>query len=116
ENPWLRENVWSRADKTVLDGNTHCRWESEYFRADCKKRREAPGTDFHERLLYCVNVNRTSLDHLLLGKYADVDRTCRMKIIITLRLLWPSREIYFHARWTVCALVVLHITARHSHR
>jgi hypothetical protein len=31
-----------------------------------------------KRLLYCVNVNRTSLDHLLLGKCADVDRTCRM--------------------------------------
>src|SRR5271157_6054617 len=27
----------------------------------------------HKRLLYCVNVNRTSLDHLLLGKNADVD-------------------------------------------
>src|SRR5271157_1617345 len=27
----------------------------------------------HKRLLYCVNVNRTSLDHLLLGKCADVD-------------------------------------------
>jgi hypothetical protein len=29
----------------------------------------------HERLCYCVNVNRTSLDHLLLGKCADVDKT-----------------------------------------
>jgi hypothetical protein len=28
----------------------------------------------HKRLLYCVNVNRTSLDHLLLGKNADVDK------------------------------------------
>jgi len=27
----------------------------------------------HKRLLYCVNVNRTSLDHLLLGRSADVD-------------------------------------------
>jgi hypothetical protein len=27
-----------------------------------------------KRLLYCVNVNRTSLDHLLLGKNADVDQ------------------------------------------
>jgi hypothetical protein len=33
----------------------------------------------HKRLPYCVNVNRTSLDHLLLGKYADGDRTCRVK-------------------------------------
>jgi hypothetical protein len=35
--------------------------------------REALGK-LHKRLLYCINVNRTSLDHLLLGKSADVDR------------------------------------------
>jgi hypothetical protein len=29
----------------------------------------------HKRLLYCVNVNRTSLDHLLLGGNADVDKS-----------------------------------------
>jgi len=29
----------------------------------------------HERLLYYVNVNRTSLDHLLLGGNADVDKS-----------------------------------------
>jgi hypothetical protein len=28
----------------------------------------------HKRLLYYVNVNRTSLDHLLLGRNADVDK------------------------------------------
>jgi hypothetical protein len=28
----------------------------------------------HKRLLYYVNVNRTSLDHLLLGKNADIDK------------------------------------------
>jgi len=27
----------------------------------------------HKRLLYCVNVNRTSLDHLPLGVGADID-------------------------------------------
>jgi len=37
-----------------------------------EKRREALGVD-HKRLLYCVNVNRTSLDHLLLGESADID-------------------------------------------
>jgi len=37
------------------------------------KRREALGVD-HKRLLYCVNVNRTSLDHLLLGESADIDK------------------------------------------
>src|SRR5258708_11461348 len=29
---------------------------------------------FHKRLLYCFNVNRTSLDHLLLGRCAHVDK------------------------------------------
>ena len=28
----------------------------------------------HKRLPYCIKVNRTSLDHLLLGKKADVDK------------------------------------------
>jgi len=37
------------------------------------KRREALGVD-HKRLLYCVNVNCTSLDHLLLGEVADIDQ------------------------------------------
>jgi len=37
------------------------------------KRREALGVD-HKRLLYCVNVNCTSLDHLLLGESADIDK------------------------------------------
>lgn len=38
----------------------------------------------HKRLLYCVKVNLTSLDHLLLGKCADVDRArraCRMRSV-----------------------------------
>lgn len=38
-----------------------------------EKRREALGVD-HKRLLYCVNVNYTSLDHLLLGERADIDQ------------------------------------------
>jgi len=45
----------------------------ERRRAIADKRREALGVD-HERLLYCVNVNRTSLDHLLLGGSADIDK------------------------------------------
>ena len=28
----------------------------------------------HKRLFYCVNVNCTSLDHLLLGGSADIDK------------------------------------------
>jgi hypothetical protein len=35
----------------------------------------------HKRLLYCVNVNRTSLDHLLLGEYADVDKVSHAQSI-----------------------------------
>lgn len=49
------------------------------------KRREALGVD-HKRLLYCVNVNRTSLDHLLLGESADIDELSN-EISIT-----PERE------------------------
>jgi hypothetical protein len=37
-----------------------------------EKERGARGR--HKRLLYCVSVKRTSLDHLLLGRKADVDR------------------------------------------
>jgi hypothetical protein len=37
------------------------------------KRREALG-NLTSASLYYVNVNRTSLDHLLLGKNADVDK------------------------------------------
>ena len=44
-------------------------------------RTEALGS-LHKRLLYCVNVIRTSLDHLLLGKYADVDRKLSRDSII----------------------------------
>jgi len=29
--------------------------------------------NIYKRLFYCVNVNRTSLDHLLLGGCADID-------------------------------------------
>jgi hypothetical protein len=36
--------------------------------------KERGARETHKRLLYCVNVNRTSLDHLLLGESADVDK------------------------------------------
>ena len=61
-------------------------WESCYWGGGSKKG-ERRSVKIHKRLLYCVNVNRTSLDHLLLGKCADVDRTCRIATIITPRLL-----------------------------
>src|ERR1700675_3919941 len=38
-----------------------------------KKKRGARGD--HKRLVYSFNVNRTSLDHLLLGGIADVDKS-----------------------------------------
>jgi hypothetical protein len=50
--------------------------DKRYFGAGKGERRLLK---IRKRLLYCVNVNRTSLDHLLLGKCADVDRNCRMK-------------------------------------
>jgi hypothetical protein len=34
---------------------------------------ERHSVKIHKRLLYCVKVNLTSLDHLLLGKCGDVD-------------------------------------------
>jgi len=40
-------------------------------RRDKKERRSAT----HKRLPYYFNVNRTSLDHLLLGRNADVDKS-----------------------------------------
>jgi hypothetical protein len=54
-------------DKTL---NTFIR--SRDIRTGGQKERGARNS--HKRLLYCVNVNRTSLDHLLLGKCADVDK------------------------------------------
>jgi hypothetical protein len=46
------------------------------------KRREALGkitsassTASTKSYFYCFNVNRTSLDHLLLGEHADVDKS-----------------------------------------
>ena len=46
--------------------------QMEFLNAAGKKERGA--RQIYERLLYCVNVNRTSLDHLLLGERADIDR------------------------------------------
>jgi hypothetical protein len=38
-------------------------------------KKERGARQSHKRLLYCVNANSTSLDHLLLGKNADVDKS-----------------------------------------
>ena len=43
----------------------------EFRQAGQKERRSAT----HQRLPYYFNVNRTSLDHLLLGRNADVDKS-----------------------------------------
>ncbi len=37
-------------------------------------KKERGARQSHKRLLYCVNLNRTSLDHLLLGRNTDVDK------------------------------------------
>jgi len=55
------------------------------------KRREALGVD-HKRLLYCVNVNRTSLDHLLLGGSADIDQ---MSNELSITREWEGGRAYF---------------------
>jgi hypothetical protein len=64
--------------------------QSITFREGEGKRREALGVD-HKRLLYCVNVNRTSLDHLLLGESADIDELSNDSSITPGR----KRRIYF---------------------
>jgi hypothetical protein len=38
------------------------------------KRKERGARETRKRLLHYINVNRTSLDHLLLGVGADVDK------------------------------------------
>ena len=49
----------------------------------------------HKRLLHYLNVNRTSLDHLLLGKNADVDKSVECseysagRRCQTMRFLYP---------------------------
>ena len=43
------------------------------------RRREALGT--HKRLLYCVKITYTSLDHLLLGVVADIDKVSHARSI-----------------------------------
>ena len=40
-----------------------------------RDKKERGARQSHKRLLYCVNVNRTSLDHLLLGRNADIDKS-----------------------------------------
>ena len=47
-------------------------WLLGSFRA-CKLEKGEGRSGSHERPFYCVNVNRTSLDHLLLGEGADID-------------------------------------------
>jgi hypothetical protein len=48
--------------------------KSQDVRGECGKK-ERGARQPHKRLRYYVNVNRTSLDHLLLGKNADVDKS-----------------------------------------
>jgi ribosomal protein S10 len=45
------------------------------FRKAAGNKKERGARRSHKRLLYCVNANSTSLDHLLLGKNADVDKS-----------------------------------------
>jgi hypothetical protein len=39
-----------------------------------RENEERGAWQIRKRLLYCIKINRTSLDHLLLGKKADVDK------------------------------------------
>ena len=63
----------SGVKKALASNNTLNKFvKSRGIRTGGKKERGA--RQLHKRLLYCFNVNRTSLDHLLLGKNADVDK------------------------------------------
>src|SRR5690348_16893149 len=57
---------------------------------DAREKGERRSVEIHKRLLYCVKINRTSLDHLLLGKCADVDRSLSHDRSITRRLFWAN--------------------------
>ena len=45
------------------------------YRAPTRRGKKRGAWGDHKRLVYYFNVNRTSLDHLLLGKCADVDKS-----------------------------------------
>ena len=45
------------------------------YRAPTRREEKRGAWGDHKRLVYSFNVNRTSLDHLLLGKSADVDKS-----------------------------------------
>jgi hypothetical protein len=50
-------------------------WIGHNMRNSDRRDKRRGARQRHKRLLYCVNVNRTSLDHLLLGRNADVDKS-----------------------------------------
>jgi hypothetical protein len=55
-----------------MEKTLHARLNLETVLIQPEKKRGARQP--HKRLLYCINVNRTSLDHLLLGRNTDVDK------------------------------------------
>src|SRR6516164_8056617 len=61
----------------------------------------------HKRLLYCVKVNYTSLDHLLLGENADIDKVSSEPSITRNR-----REVRTIGRACGNAISILHILPR----
>jgi hypothetical protein len=64
-----------------------------------EKRREALGKS--RAPFYCVNVNRTSLDHLLLGENADVDKVSHAGSIRSKKR--PNKRFVSLCAWNVAA-------------
>jgi hypothetical protein len=73
-----------------------------------REKGERRSVRIHKRLLYCVNLNRTSLDHLLLGKCADVDSARNMEQSLShgkdynaAIIVGKSGQTYLHTRLTL---------------
>jgi hypothetical protein len=68
--------------------SSRSRLRMEQYQAGQKER---GARQLHKRLLYCVNLNHTSLDHLLLGKNADIDQMSSSRSIPRDQENVPSR-------------------------
>jgi hypothetical protein len=53
---------------------SHCQHNAKLCPSPRSSQKERGARQTHKRLLYCVNVTSTSLDHLLLGTAADGDQ------------------------------------------
>src|SRR5260370_39064958 len=70
-----RKPVWAPpALKRIEEESTPAPSQKREGMGHPAEQKERGARQPHKRLLYYVNVNRTSLDHLLLGRSADIDK------------------------------------------